>query len=366
MRVTILGRDFPPAIGGIGDHTDLLAAELARLRQHVTVLCGAPAESRDTFDVRAVLTRWDRNGHAAIVDAVEQTTPDVIVWQYNPFAVGPRGVAGGAATLARELARCAPLIAFAHELWFPWGRDGLRGLVWASAQRIQTRGVLRACATTIVTTEARERDLARKGIGRVRRIPVGTNVIPSGAPGRERFGIAGNAFVLGHLGSAGPGRDLAPAREAIAALREHGTDARLLLIGNTGPIEASADGSVISTGLLSRSDLSDALFSCDAYLHADPVGPSVGRRGSLVAALAHGLPLIAYRGPDAAPQLIDGRSVLFTERNASALTRTLETLAADPARRRALGDAARAVHDEEFAWDVLGKRIVEVLEESAG
>lgn len=364
MRVAILGRDFPPVVGGISDHTDLMAAELARRGIDVAVVCSPPADARDAFEVRPAVHRWDARGFSAIAASVADARPDVILWQYNPFAVGRRGVAPTAGSLARALSRAAPLVLFAHELWFPWGREGAKGLVWALAQRAQTRAVLRAAARWIVTTEPRVAELSHIDAPRVTRIPVGTNVLPTGSRDRAALGIPDDAYVLAHLGSAGPGRDLEPAFRAISALRARDIDARLFLAGNTGPFStpASLGDAVMTTGTRPLGELSSALACADAYLHADPVGPSAGRRTTLVAALAHGLPVIAYRGPDHAPQLVDGKNIVMIERDAGALAGAIEALRADRERARAIGEAGRATYEAEFSWRVIGDRLVEVLE----
>ena len=363
MRVAILGRDFPPTVGGIADHTDLMAADLARRGIDVTVVCSAPADQRSAFVVSPSIERWDAKGFDDIVAAVAATQPDVIVWQYNPFAVGHRGVAPTARVLARKLSHVAPIALFAHELWFPWGREGARGLVWAVAQRLQTRAVLRACTRWIITTQAREEALKRIDPARVVRIPVGTNVAPTGSRDRARWNIPEDAFVLAHLGSAGPGRDLEPAFRALSTLRARTLDVRLFLVGNTGPfpIPASLEGAVMTTGTRPLDELSDALACADAYLHADPVGPSAGRRTTLVAALAHGLPVIAYRGPDHDSHLVDGDNILMIDRDAASLVTAVESLRTEPARARSLGDAARATYSSVFSWDVIGAQIEDVL-----
>lgn len=365
MRVTILGRHFPPAMSGIGDHTDLLASELARRGATVTVVCSPPAESRASFAVHPVVQRWDAAGYPGIARAVAATHPDAILWQYNPFAVGRHGIALGVARLAKTLAASAPLIVFCHELWFPWGREGARGLLWALAQRAQAAGVLRAARRAIVTTESRERALRRYG-PKIVRIPVGTNVEPRAtepAAARARLGIPADAFVVAHLGGLGPGRDPEPAFAALATLRARGLDAHLLLIGTTGPFRrpAAIEDGLHLTGPGTREELSAALSASDVYLHMDRAGPSAGRRTTLVAALAHGLPIVSYRGPDHASELIEGRSVVTVEPTPDALARALGELAANPDIRRALGRAARETFDANFAWTRIGERLMDVL-----
>lgn len=370
MRVTILGRDFPPAVGGIGDHTDLLAAELARRGRAVTVVCSPPADARASFEVRPVVERWDARGAARILDAVRSSTPDVVVWQYNPFAVGRRGLAPSIGRLARALAAEAPLVLLAHELWFPFRRNGLKGLLWALAHRVQMRALARAARAIVVTTEQRAAELARAvpaAASKVRIVPIAANVEPrpEQRSARAAYDFPDDAFVVAHLGSVGPGREIGRVFIAIEALRARGLDARLLLAGNTGPFQApgSLNGAVVTTGILSREQLSEALASADAYVHPDLVGASAGRRGSLVAALAHGLPVVAFAGPDQSRELLDGENIVVTQPDG--LAAALAGLAADPLRARALGEAARRTYGEHFAWPRVGDGIAAVLDEAA-
>lgn len=359
MRVTIVSREFPPAVSGIGDHTDHLARELVARGATVTVVCLGDAEERSAFDVAAI-ARWDRR---SITSAVEDSKPDVIVWQYNPFSIGRRGLASSAGRLARALAACAPLVLSLHELWFPWGHGGLRGVAWAIVQRLQGRSALKAASRWIVTTESRERALARLDARKVVRIPIGTNIEPGALDARAVLGIPRDAFVVGHLGSVGPGRDLEPVFDAVATLRDEGIDARVLLAGHTGPLAkpASLNGALMTTGVLAREELSAALACADVYVHADPVGPSAGRRTTLVAALAHGLPVVCYRGPDHAAELIDGRNVVVAEREAGSVAGVLRSLATDARARDELGTNARATFDEHFSWRRIGDAFFDTI-----
>ena len=365
MRITILSRHFPPAVSGIGDHTDMLAAELTRRGMTVTVVTAPGAEERASYHVDATAGRWDGAGFAVIAEAVRRSEPDAVVWQYNPFSIGRKGLAPRAGHLARALAGIAPLTVVFHELWFPWGRNGLRGILWATVQRWQIRGVLRAASRWIVTTESRERALARRDASRVVRIPVGTNIEPRAYSGDARGsrGIPADAFVVAHFGSVGPGRDLRPAFHAFRDLVGAGIDARLLLIGSTGPFEAPRDLSdrIHATGPATREEISGALQAADVYLHADPAGPSAGRRTTIVAALAHALPVVSYAGPDHALELRDGINCIVSEPTSEALARALRELAEDPERARQIGTQGRKTYEHHFSWERIGNEVLRVL-----
>ena len=121
---------------------------------------------------------------------------------------------------------------------------------------------------------------------------------------------------------------------------------------------------VVTTGRVPEREISDALLSADVYLHADHAGPSAGRRTSIVAALAHGMALVSYSGPDHAEQLVDGANMLVVG-DGAALAETLRALHIDPQRRAALGAAARATFEQHFSWRVIGDAVSAVLEGAA-
>jgi glycosyltransferase involved in cell wall biosynthesis len=370
MRLVLLSPDFPPAPSGIGDYTDLLGHELAARGHDVVVLCAAPAETRSKIDVRPVITSMDARGIGALDAAVASAAPDAILWQYNPFQVGRKGIGPSAGRIARRLAARAPLVVVAHELWFPWGRQGARGVAWAIAQRLETASVIAAGRKIVVTTERRLATLRAwfpDRPGDIEMIPIGATVEPDAtrAPNgaRARYGLPPGAFVVAHLGSIGAGRNFGPLFDALRALRADGTDARLLCIGRTGMAEAPSDldGAVLFTGVLARAEVSEALLSADAYAFCEPSGPSAGRKTSLLAAFAHGLPVVAFSGRDRDSGLRDGENVVLVAPRATAVAAALRVLAHDAKRRSMLGAGARRLYEERFAWPVAGDAFEEVL-----
>jgi len=77
------------------------------------------------------------------------------------------------------------------------------------------------------------------------------------------------------------------------------------------------------------------------------------RRGSLIAGLAHGLPVVSTRSSLASAYLRDGDNVaLVPPRDARALAAKLAELLGAPAEAARLGRGARALA-ERFAWPVI-------------
>lgn len=357
MRLTILSRDAPPVTGGIADHTAHLARALAARGHEVSLVTGVPADAIDGVHVLAS-EGFDRIAAGAIATEVASTLPEAVLWAYNPFSYGSRGLARRAIPLARALRSELPyarLVLFAHELWYPPGRGAI-GMVWRSAQRRAGRGVLRIVDAAIVTTDERAEELDALG-HHATMIPVGSNLpdLPADPAARTRLPIPLDAFVVTHLGGVGPGRDLATGLDGFTRFRVGRADACLVLAGDTGPLPRLPAG-VTATGRRTGADLAVLLRASDIYLHLDPVGPTPGRRTTLVAALQAGLPVLAFDG-EQTEAWFRGNARLVKPGDPEALAAAMRELASDPDMRARLGQASRERYEADFTWTRISERV---------
>lgn len=118
-------------------------------------------------------------------------------------------------------------------------------------------------------------------------------------------------------------------------------------------------------GWLPQRDLPDLLASMDVM-----VMPSLCECGGAVVleAMALGLPVIATDWGGPADYVTDACGVLVEPESRAALVRgfadAMRTLAQDPARRRALGEAGRARVEDRFTWSEKSRRIEAVYREA--
>ncbi|MFP5225613.1 MAG: glycosyltransferase [Actinomycetota bacterium] len=345
MRLAILSRDAPPTPGGIADHTARLAGSLAIAGDEVTLVTRSPVDGVPGVTVLSH-PGFDKAPAKTLAGRLIESDPEVIIWAYNPFSYGAKGLARKGPKIARAIkgASTARLVVLAHELWFPPGREGARGMLWRLSQRKAGLDVFRTADRVIVTTPQRVAELAAEGISAVR-IPVGSN-LPDGAlplP-RTELGVPDDAFLLGHLGGLGPGHDLQVGLSAIEGIQQ----AHLLLLGDTGPLPELPER-VHTTGRVPADFAAGALAACDAYLHLDHVGPTPGRRTALAAALQAGLPIIAFDGEQTDTSLMDAY-LLSSEISDTALEATIRTAMEQPDIRAACAIAAKAYFDRELTW----------------
>lgn len=113
-------------------------------------------------------------------------------------------------------------------------------------------------------------------------------------------------------------------------------------------------------GLLPGEEVVEVLGSCDALLFLR--GPISSRRGSAIAGIACGLPVIAREGRETAAPLTEAGVVLLTrtaaEEFASALVQVLE----DPLYRSELAQRSREAYTRYFSWNVLASQFMAVIE----
>ncbi|MCA1833955.1 MAG: glycosyltransferase family 4 protein, partial [Actinobacteria bacterium] len=238
------------------------------------------------------------------------------------------------------------------------------------AQRLETAAVIRTARKVVVTTTPRCDTLRRwfpDRRGDIVAIPIGATIEPDPTRPlngtRAQYGLSDSDFVIAHVGSIGAGRDFGPVFDALRDLKREGISARLLCIGRAGSSEAPADlaANVIFTGVLPRAEISDALRASDAYVFCEPSGPAAGRKTSLLAAFAHGLPVVAYSGKDSDEGLRGGDNVILVRPRATDVTQALRSLATDAGKRESLGANARRLYESRFAWQLGGIAFERIL-----
>jgi glycosyltransferase involved in cell wall biosynthesis len=119
------------------------------------------------------------------------------------------------------------------------------------------------------------------------------------------------------------------------------------------PVELSVEGVVQPEQVVQK------LSSCDLLLFVR--GPISSRRGSALAGIACGLPVIAYRGSETAAPITDAGVVLVSPDQLDELPRALVRVLSDGGFRNDLAARSRAVYLEHFAWPIIAARFSSLL-----
>ena len=354
----------PPGKSGVHDYGHLLGEELIHRGFDVdeTWVVSTGRSLGDAMACSVRLLRMATSVPAGVT----------VVWNYSSFAYGLRGVPmpGVLLGLALRLRR-RRVVTILHELAYPWGRRGWRGNVQAVTQWLAFQPVLRGSNVVIVTTEQRAEALRRRY--RHSRRPVHSAPVFStiGSPTEVRRRASVAQPVVGILNYTGDG---ARPDVVIAAMTRLPQARRpsLQLLGSPGPMHPAAQrwraladdagiGHLVEfSGVLSRAELCRRMEACTVVVLPNDHGPS-GRRTTLAAALAHGVPTLALDGPERWESLIADEAVLIVPADEDAVAAALDELLASPERQDELSRRARAFYDRHMAVERLGDLITTLL-----
>jgi glycosyltransferase involved in cell wall biosynthesis len=203
-------------------------------------------------------------------------------------------------------------------------------------------------------------------------IPVGANVSSLDELTREGFVPVQNpiptvaVFGIPTWPSAQK-REVEAIVQAIRKASAHAGELQLLVLGR-GAKEAESllrtglSGSPVSLrvdGLRNSREISTALSCCDALLFVR--GAFSSRRGSGVAAIACGLPIVAYQGRETGYPLTEA-GILFVQQDDSDTSgKELARVLLDRELRLALGERNLKIFREWFSWDRVAERWIKTL-----
>lgn len=383
MKITLLTGEYPPQPGGIGDYTRRLGLALGGEHQ-VDVLtiqggqlivytlpgddqkCHLPDEQIVT-SARRGLT-WSPRCWDAVRATLAERRPD---WLHIQYQTGAYGMQAGVNLLPWRLRRLpqGPRVAVTfHDLLEPYLFPKAGPL-----RRWVTMRLARDSDAVVTTNTSDAAALARAGL-RPTVIPIGSNipVAPPEGYGRTAWraaqGIAPEALLVAYFGLLSPSKGVDLLVAALAELPP-AIPWRLLLIGGeaTAPQDVRYAAEVRAqiarigmadrvtiTGQLAPAQVSAHLLAADLAALPFRDGASF-RRGSLLAALAHGCPVVTTAPADAdtsAQLRHDIEALLVPAGSAQALGRAIERLARSPDLRGAIGARGRALAAQ-FGWPAI-------------
>ena len=380
-RCLMVTGEYPPMQGGVADFSQILAEQLQVLGVEMHLLTSSEAaSSTHQVDVHPVMGHWGwRELYGQTAALIAQLRPDVVNIQYQAAAFGLHPAVNALPLRFRQM----PMVATFHDLrvpyLFPKAGPLRQQAVWLLARR--SRAVIATNAEDVAALKKQRR------MPPIHEIPIGSNVtcrLPDGfdrAQWRATWGLPKAGLVLcyfGFLNATKGGEDLV---RCLAYLVRSGIDAHLLMVGGavgaSDPANEAYLASVLTlitelglqarvhwTDYLSDSEVSAAFGLSDICVLPYRDGVSL-RRGSLMAALAHGLPIISTEPSSPIPCLRDGETIrLVPAGNAMALSRAAEALWRDPETRARLSVSAKAL-SERFSWSQIAEQTLEVLHAAA-
>lgn len=374
MRIGIVTGEYPPMEGGVGAYSRELGRALAAQGHAVYVYTRVDASKGGNAGINvegAVGGTWGWGVNRQIAGWAGENNLDVVDIQFQTAAFNMHP----AVHWLPGRIRWAQVAVMFHDLRAPY--------LFPKAGPIRERLVRRLAATadgSIATNRADERTLRETwGIGPVARIPIGSNVRttpPAGygrADWRHKMGVGDGDLLVSYFGFLNASKGGLTLIKALATLRKRGVPAHLVLIGGrAGASDPSdrdyaaqvdaliaargLDPHITRTGFVADEAVSAYLLASD--LTALPYADGVSlRRGSLMAALAHGRAVVSTDPQVAEPELA-GAVETVPPGDGDALADALCALWEDPARRAALERAALDAA-EPFRWERIAAQTVD-------
>jgi glycosyltransferase involved in cell wall biosynthesis len=384
MRIGIVTAEYPPAIGGVGDHAARLAHELVALGQTVQVLTTGykPPERRTTppdgVQVLRAIERWDWRLLGVVRREAAREAWDVVHVQYQPAAYRLHGAITLLPRWLRRGRRRPAVVTTFHDLREPYlfpKAGALRSL----AVRQLARGSHGAIAVA-------EEDLSQlTAWTRGRRHATVVEFVPLGnhfdapppadfdrAAWRASIGAQPQSFLLGHLGLVNRSKGIDALVRALHLSQGSGRDVRLLMIGDqlgtSDPTNATylqdikrlieslgLEPFVRWTGYEPAPRVAAWLRCLDLAVLPFADGPTL-RRTSLIGAWSNGVPVLTTRPQHDVEWLRDPPAAAVVPiAGVEPLARAIASLHDAPERRAALAEAGLA-YSARFAWPEVARR----------
>lgn len=388
MRVLFVTGEYPVMQGGVGDYTRRLSQALGMLGADVHVLTHAdaggdhlrtPAAAYEPT-VYPLLERpgWNLWGHVRRL--VDEVQPNVVQIQYQSAAYGLHPAVNLLPARMRFWPQRVPVLATFHDLKFPYLFPKAGPLRWQAVLRLA-----KDAAASVVTNPTDWTRLKEAGLGeKLRPIPIGSNIRCEVTPGydraaqRAKWGADEHTWLLAYFGFLNASKGGETLIETLAELVRRRAPARLLMVGgkvgSSDPTNAAylqkverligergLGDRVHWTGFTSSEEVTANLLAADCAVLPYREGASL-RHGSLMAALAHGLPIVSTclsGAPTEAmkqfPMLEDGENALLAPpddpvRMADAVSHLMTGGAL-----RAMLAAKAAVLSRRFEWETIAQ-----------
>ncbi|MGW7531881.1 glycosyltransferase family 4 protein [Amycolatopsis sp. NPDC054798] len=370
LRILLVSHYYPPHVGGIENVAAQQARTLAARGADVTVLTSALPAAPTVSDEGVRVVR------IAACNVVEDRTG-------VPFPVfGSR-----LSRAVREWVRWADVVHLHDTLYQSSWSAGLRAArtgtplfltqhvalvehpsalvraVQHAVYRSFGRRLFRASREVFVVNDSvgafvrrfrgRDAELLPNGVDTARYRPASAGEIRRL---RDLWGLPSDRVLVLFVGRPVPkkGYDL------LLAARHHDYD---LVFAGQRPQHVPEDPGIHHFGALSPGDISDLYRACDIFAL-----PSTAEGFPLTVqeAMASGLPVVTTDDPGYASYGLDRTQVALIPRNAAILRTTLRSLAADPARREAMGRYSAGFAAARFSWPKHAERLEESYRAALG
>lgn len=328
--------------------------------------------------VRSLRVPWDRLGWIRALQRLRRELARAdgswVLMQYTHLAWSRWGFPFGALVVARAVRRWG--LRLGVVLHDPWGFPGrrLRDRARRRVQQWVMRKLIRLADRAFSTIHPdvlpwlNEQDRRRLHL-----LPVGSNILPmavgsDGPDGRARqkpFTVV--LFGVTDITEKHQTTEVDQIAQVVAPGASETGSIHLVVMGRGSSraeslLQSAFDGMPVRltvTGVIPPEEVSRWLGRADAFLFVR--GGVSSRRGTVVAAIAHGVPVIGYRSVETAWPITEAGVALVEFGDVEGLARLLLRLARDPAWAAELRERNRVAYERYFSWEAIAERFLSVM-----
>ena len=363
--VALLGRRDVP--------TDALEAYCTQLGQALAARSHA---------LRIVRVPWDKRGWLSALYWLRRATgPDAgsrgrwILVQYTALSWSRRGFPVGFLGVLWALGRCRARCAVVFHDPEPYAGGRLIDRLRRGVQCWVMRTAYRWTARSILTVPVEKVSWLPLPPAKAVFIPVGSNILPpAGAPGataqRRQTAGARTVVVFGITGGESGAREVDDIAYVVRSAAQRTGRIRLVGVGRGTQeawpaVEKALNGAGVELrvlGLLPPEKVAEVLAGADVLLFVR--GHLSTGRGSAIAGIACGVPIVGYAGHGTAFPVSAAGVLCAAEHDREALGQALCRVLSEPEVWQDLRQLNLKAYEQHFSWDAIARRYTSVLAEA--
>jgi glycosyltransferase involved in cell wall biosynthesis len=364
MNVVLVAPHFPPHYDGVGDHAYAVANALADAGHRVHVLTAGGKTHSGPFRLTSLGETWNPLATLRGCWFLARSREDLLLLEYTPFLFGVASPAPIAFAWLARLLRI-PSVVIAHEIFHDASTAALSSAGKRYFAARDTAVLLAADRIAAPSEQRRDRILANlpRVADRIELVPIAANCEPPSAYVRAPE-VSGSFEVLA-FGVVMKRRRFELAIDALAVARES-IDAHLTIVGRIADKEyarqcrdhAIARGvgrNVTFTGGVEPGEVTQRMARAGASIFTAREG-CTGSSGSLLALLAHEVPIVAARTDHDDARFAS--VVAQVDANPQALGEQIVAFARDRDAAGELGKRGAVLYRSDFDWSAVGRGLV--------
>jgi glycosyltransferase involved in cell wall biosynthesis len=355
----------------MADHTARLAKELSKTVTVEVLVANGEVESFTEFKVRKVFSNEKPQSFFSIIKFIQQSPPDWVILQYNPFSHGTKyGINPYIPLTINMLKFICPQVKIGiivHEASVPLNNWKLSLL--AKFLKVQLWSTARASDVVFTVLEPWVDMLTQWFPNKtIQFLPVSSN-IPQISADRDKIrtslDISCATIVIGIFGSI-RAQKLDYVVRAVKQIQVKGLEVLLMYIGtNTQKAKTKLkEVPLLAEGPFPPEEISLRFTAMDIYLLPADEGVST-RNTSLMVGLEHGNPIVSTFGVFTGSSLRQWNEkafVLVDSKGPDDFANAIIDLAFDPLKRKRLSDGAKELFSREFTWSQISSHLLTTLE----